>query len=278
MERSPVSVSTLRLLAITTALALAGVIAVNGLANALPLNGVGTGQLSDELPNLFVPAGITFAIWGLIYLLLALYAGAVVMEAFGCRAGSAWTAADAGLFLANAAANIGWIFAWHWRLVGLALLLMIVILTTLILLEEKNYRRLKARASLGVARPFRRFLLSTPLNVYLGWIMVATIANVTALLVSLGWDGWGLDPRIWAVLVIDVATILAVSLVLYRRAIAAPLVVVWAFAGIVIKRLAVDGAATRAVWLSALIGSGLILIVLVISRLPQGRSSSLREG
>lgn len=277
MERNPVSISTLRLLAIITVLALAGVITVNGLANALPLNGVGTGQLSDELPNFFVPAGITFAVWGLIYLLLAGYVGAVVMDAFSGRAGSAWTATDAALFLANAAANIGWIFAWHWRLVRLALLLMIVILATLILLEERNFRRLKAGASLGIAKPFRRFLLSAPINVYLGWIMVASIANATALLVSLGWNGWGLDPRIWAVIVIDVATILAVSLVLYRRAIAAPLVVVWAFAGIVIKRLAIDGAATRAVWLSALIGSGLILIVLVISRLPQKRSSSLRD-
>ncbi|MFA4886295.1 MAG: tryptophan-rich sensory protein, partial [Desulfotomaculaceae bacterium] len=50
-----------------------GMIVVNMLANILPINGVTTGQVSDSYPNLFAPVGITFAIWGLIYLLLAGY-------------------------------------------------------------------------------------------------------------------------------------------------------------------------------------------------------------
>ena len=72
----------LRFVSIMSAIAFAAVIAVNGLANALPLNGANTGVLSDEIPNLFVPAGLTFAIWGVIYLLLAGYVFAVIREAW----------------------------------------------------------------------------------------------------------------------------------------------------------------------------------------------------
>jgi hypothetical protein len=88
------------------------VVTVNALANILPINGVGTGQLSDELPNLFVPAGLTFSIWGLIYLLLAGYSIAVVAGALGKKPAAMWTAADDWIFSLNMAANAGWIFAW----------------------------------------------------------------------------------------------------------------------------------------------------------------------
>ena len=47
------------------------VVAVNVLAVRLPLNGSTPQQISDQYPNLFVPAGLTFSIWGIIYLLLA---------------------------------------------------------------------------------------------------------------------------------------------------------------------------------------------------------------
>lgn len=48
-------------------------ITANALANSIPINGLNTGEVSDSYPNLFAPAGITFAVWGLIYLLLAAY-------------------------------------------------------------------------------------------------------------------------------------------------------------------------------------------------------------
>jgi hypothetical protein len=186
-------------LALLSALAFVGIVVVNGLANALPLNGANTGVLSDEIPNLFVPTGLTFSIWGLIYLLLAGYVVALLKEAR--RGGlSAWTGPDALLFLTNAAANIGWIFAWHWRMVGLAMALMLVILGSLIGLERRNQKKLDSGGALYPAAPggqdrgqaLRRFFLTVPVRVYLGWISVATIANATALLVkTLGWPGDG---------------------------------------------------------------------------------------
>jgi hypothetical protein len=252
--------------ALLSAVAFLGVVVVNGLANALPLNGANTGVLSDEIPNLFVPAGLTFSIWGLIYLLLAGYIVAVFKEQ---RRGqdSAWTGRDAALFLINMAANIGWIFAWHWRLVGTAMILMLVILGSLIALEQGNQKKLDSGGPLYPAAPSaegkgeapRRFFLTVPLRVYLGWISVATIANATAVLVKAGWGGFGLDPRFWTVLVIIAGLVVALGFSVWKRQAAAPLVVVWAYAGIVIKRLQTDAQYSAVVWIAALAAAVLIL-------------------
>lgn len=235
-------------------------VAVNALANILPINGVGTGALSDEIPNLFVPAGLTFSIWGFIYLLLAGYAAAVLAHAFRPKAGEAgWEAADGWAFCLNMAANTLWILAWHHRRTGLALLLMLVILATLLFLEERNASRGRARtAGKGGAGMVRRFLLRTPVNVYLGWICVATIANVTAVLVKAGWGGFGLDSRIWTVALIAAGLAAGLLLVFLRGAVAAPLVIVWAYAGIVIKRLGTDADYSSAVWIAAIAAAAVL--------------------
>lgn len=276
---------TTRILALISAAAFAGVVAVNGLANALPLNGVNTGTLSDELPNLFVPAGLTFSIWGLIYLLLAGYVAAAVREAWspapagGTAAAvsaaavpAAWGGRDAGLFIANAAANMAWIGAWHWRRVGTSLILMSVILGTLIALEVGSRKKLASGGSLEKALPgkkggVRRFFLTVPLRVYLGWICVATIANVTALLVKTGWGGFGLDPRAWTVIVIIVGLALALEFSIAKRQIAAPLVVVWAYAGIVLKRVQTDPVYSAPVWIAAALAALILLISIVRLRI-----------
>ena len=271
----------LRLAACLSAVAFAAVLTVNALATILPLNGVNTGALSDEIPNLFVPAGLTFSIWGLIYILLAGYLAAAIREAWrgrGVARGSAeplaraWTGRDAALFLVNMAANAGWIFAWHWRQIGLAMVLMLIILETLISLELGSQRKLSkggalARDSGQDAGAVWRFFLTVPLRVYLGWISVATIANLTALLVKAGWNGFGLDPRIWTVLVIAAGLLVALGFSLARRQLAAPLVVVWAYAGIVIKRTQADAAYSAPVWIAAGFAALLILLSFALARL-----------
>jgi hypothetical protein len=257
-----------RAAAVLSILAFTGMVAVNGLASALPLNGVNTGQLSDELPNLFVPAGITFSIWGLIYLLLAGYVASAARETFRSSAGTlgAWTGRDGALFILNAAANSAWILAWHWRLVGTSLVIMLVLLGILIALERDTERKLGPGGILerspdpepGSAR-LRRFLLSVPLRVYLGWICVALIANATALLVKTRWDGFRLDPRVWTVGVILAGLAVALGFTIWKRQVAAPLVVVWAYAGIVLKRVRTDPDYSAPVWIAAGLAALIIL-------------------
>ncbi len=262
-------------LALVVLAAFAGVLTVNALANALPLNGANTGVLSDEIPNLFVPAGLTFSIWGLIYLLLAALAAAILYQAFSKNPlPGAWTAKDGVLLVANYVFNVGWIFAWHWRLLPLSLALMLALLVTLVLLAESAFKKLSSGGALHPgsspkAPALLRLALTTPIHVYLGWICVATIANVTAVLVKAGWNGWGIDPRVWTVIVIGAGLAVALALVYRRRAVTAPLVVVWAYAGIVIKRYPLEGMADPAVWIAALVAGVVILALTIFAALKR---------
>ena len=77
----------------------------------------------------------------------------------------------------------------------------------------------------------------TPFSVYLGWITVATVANVTAFLVSINWDGLGISETIWTWIVLSVATIIATIIILQRKDVAYTLVPIWAFIGIFIKQI-----------------------------------------
>jgi hypothetical protein len=264
MEKTAANRSSVKLLAILSLVLFLGVITVNALANILPINGVGTGTLSDEIPNLFVPAGLTFSIWGLIYLLLAIYVGAVTIGAFKGR--EDWSVADGIAFSINMAANIGWIFAWHYRQVGLALVIMLVILATLVALAE-------GKAAKEASGRLRRSLFDLPIGVYLGWICVATIANVTALLVKIGWNGFGIDPRVWTVVVIAAGLAVGLLFVIKRKKWAPPLVIVWAYAGIVIKRVGVDREYSAAVWIAAA-ASAVILLAAVAAMLIANRKKA----
>jgi hypothetical protein len=248
-------------------------VTVNALANILPINGVGTGQLSDEIPNLFVPAGLTFSVWGLIYLLLTVYTLTVLFQAFRKGGSTAWTHADGLIFSLNMAANAAWIFSWHYRLVPLSLLIMLVIFGTLLWLEERNATRLLVGKQTLGSNKVGRFLLTTPINVYLGWICVATIANVTAVFVTFNWDGFGLDPRAWTVAVIIAGMLVGLLLIFLRKAVAAPLVIVWAYAGIVIKRTQTDGDYSGVIWVSAIVAAAVLVIAIGAKLLASGRKS-----
>jgi len=264
MEKTAANRASVKILALLSLVLFLGVVTVNALANILPINGVGTGTLSDEIPNLFVPAGLTFSIWGLIYVLLAIYVGAVTIGAFKGR--EDWGVADGIAFSLNMAANIGWIFAWHYRQVGLALVIMLVILATLVALAEGRAAKASKTASGGL----RPLLLDLPIGVYLGWICVATIANVTALLVKVGWNGFGIDPRVWTVIAIAAGLAVGLLFVIKRKKWAPPLVVVWAYAGILIKRVGADRDYSAAVWIAAA-ASAVILLAAVGAMLIANR-------
>jgi translocator protein len=96
-----------------------------------------------------------------------------------------------------------------------------------------------------------RWLSRIPFSAYLGWITVATVANATAALVTAGWNGFGLAPEVWAVAMVVVASLLALVMLLTRRDAAYALVVVWALAGIGLKRSADASAAGQVVYVAA---------------------------
>ena len=223
MEKKPLQI--LNIFAAIFALTL------NGLANALPINGRNTGEISDSIPNLFVPSGLTFAIWGVIYLLIilfAIYQGRDIFKTekedmpFLKRIGP-W-------FIIGQLANGVWILFWHYGQMAISVAIMLLLLVSLLI----SYQRM----NIGRDKvPFAEKIgVHTMVSVYLGWISVATIANITALLVTNGWNGWGLSEATWTVVVIIVAIILGVLMLVLRKDIAYTAVIIWSLYGIALKR------------------------------------------
>jgi hypothetical protein len=102
-----------------------------------------------------------------------------------------------------------------------------------------------------------------PFSVYLGWITVATIANVTVLLVRVGWNGFGLQPQVWAAMVIIAAALIAIAVLATRRDAAFGLVVLWALSGIAIKRSADPTLESHVVLITALICGAAVAAALI---------------
>ena len=231
-------------------------IVVNALANTLPINGKTTGELSDLYPNLFVPAGLTFSIWGLIYLLLAVFAIYQIAAPF--RSSADFLHRIGPLFIITSAANIGWIYLWHYQKVSASLIMMLVLLASLLAV----YLRL----GIGVrgASWRERLLVQVPFSVYLGWITVATVANVTAVLVHVGWNRFGASQELWTVVVLIVAALITLAVLFTRNDLFYALVILWAFLGILIKRLAVDSPPSRAIIVTLGITMAAIAIVLAL--------------
>ena len=244
-----------RTLQILNTLGFALVITLNTLANALPINGFNTGELSDQYPNLFVPAGFTFSIWGIIYLLLL---GFVIYQ-FTRPAAEANVPQRIGpWFFLSCLFNASWILAWHYLMPGLSLLIMLALLGSLIVIYRRVYEApaLEAKGA--------RWWVELPFSVYLGWITVATIANATAVLVDLGWKGGGLPEPVWTVVMIVVAIGMGVWFAWRQSDIFYALVVAWALAGIIGRRN--SEAATAAypgIVIAAAIGIGLLMILVI---------------
>ncbi len=205
-----------------------GVVTVNALANALPINGYTTGELSNMYPNLFTPAGITFSIWAVIY--LALFAFVVytsLRKTEGLKLIGLW-------FFVSCLANAGWILAWHHRMMVLSVFIMLILLFSLV----QAYRNL----GIGIRKvsPAEKYCVHAPFSIYLGWITVATVANITTLLVDIGWNAWGLPPNFWTAAVILVATMIGLYILHLNNDILYTLVLVWAFGGIIYQRYVLD--------------------------------------
>lgn len=209
-----------------------GMVAVNALANILPINSVTTGGVSDSYQNLFAPAGITFSIWGLIYLLLAGYTAFQLLERNNAKKQLFLEKVNI-YFILTSFVNIVWIFAWHYRLIGLSLLLMLALLISLIKIADiTRDEKMTTREKIFVKVPFA---------VYFGWITIATIANVTVFLVSLGWNGFGIGEVLWMVAVLFVGVLISTWWMIKDNSIAYGLVPVWAYLGIYIKHTSESG-------------------------------------
>jgi len=206
-------------------------VVVNYLANSLPINNRSTGDISNAYPNLFAPAGLTFSIWGLIYLLL----GGYVIYQFGKKDQKTEELLKKinPLFIATSIANISWIFAWHYDFIGVSVIIMAAMLFFLIKIADILRKE--------PLKSWEKLFIWAPFSIYFGWITVAAIANITVFLVSIGWNGFGIADFIWTSIILLIGSLIGALRMWKDKNIAYGLVLVWAYLGILLKHLSTDG-------------------------------------
>ena len=231
------------------------VITINALANILPINGLNTGQISGFYPNYFVPAGFTFGIWGVIYVLLFGFVITSFVIAFGKSDEISFKTLQkiSFPFQITCLLNAGWILAWHYLQLGFSLVIMIALLVFLakIFLSVTSQPQPSAKSI--------AFWLHQPFFVYLGWISVATIANFTALFVGIGWQGGLMSPVLWSIMMICIAFLLGCFFIIRYKTYAYAFVLAWAFFGIYSKQI-ID---SKLVGYTALFASSAILALII---------------
>ncbi len=204
---------------------------VNFLANSLPINNRSTGDISNAYPNLFAPAGLTFSIWGLIYLLLA---GYVIYQFINnSQKTEEFFNKINPFFIASSLANIAWIFAWHYDYIGLSVLIMATLL--FLLIKIANIIRVQKFSSL------EKIFIWAPFSIYFGWITVAAIANITVFLVSITWNGFGVSEFIWTIIILLIGALIGILRMQKDKNIAYGLVFIWAYLGILLKHISANG-------------------------------------
>ena len=231
---------------------------VNILASALPLNGQNTGEISDRFQVYFVPAGYVFSIWGIIYI------GWIAFTIYQFRPSqkeSPRLRRLGYLFALSNIANATWLFTWHYNFFGVGVLVMLTLLSLLI----ASYLRLDVNRA-SVSR-VERWSVDIPFSIYLGWITVATVANVTDWLYLIQWDGFGIPATTWAVIMLGVASLLGLAMTITRRDAAYLFVLVWSFIGIAVKQTSAPSVVTSA-WVAAT-----LMLVLAIYSLMRRRTA-----
>ncbi|MFN2273342.1 MAG: tryptophan-rich sensory protein [Anaerolineales bacterium] len=241
---------------VVNVIAFLAVVVVNTLANILPLNGLNTGEISDRFQVFFVPAGYVFAIWGVIYLALGAF---TIYQALPGQRDNARLQRIGYLFAASSVANIAWLFLWHYEYFLWTLVAMITLLIILIAL----YLRLKIGRE--PVKRVERWLVDIPFSIYLGWISVATAANITQMLWYVGWDGFGIAPEMWAVLILLVVAVLSTAMAISRGDVAYLLVIIWASVGIAVKQQPTPVVSITA-WAVAAYAAILVILALIVQR------------
>lgn len=229
-------------------------ISVNALANILPINNTTTGDVSNAYPNLFAPAPVTFSIWGIIYAFLAAYT--IYQSGLFRKSVSDDTQKLLGrinkYYVASSLANMFWIFSWHYFQIWLSVIFMLIILYCLIKVADiTGKQKLSAKEDLLVRIPF---------SIYLAWITVATIANITTFLVSINWNGCGLSRPFWTISVLLIGAVIGLARMFKDKSAAFGLVLIWAYYGIWLKHTIVFNNQYPAVITATIICVGLFTL------------------
>ncbi|MCW5519033.1 tryptophan-rich sensory protein [Aureitalea sp. L0-47] len=217
-----------KLLQVLNAITFVSVVVVNYFSNTGEMNNTTIGEVSGDLTTLFTPAGYAFSIWGVIYLFLlgfVIYQGrslfvSVKDDDFILKTG--------GWFILSNLANAAWVFCWLYGYTAWSVVCIFLLLFSLLkIVVNNNMERWDAPL------PVIAFLW-WPFVIYSGWVTVACIANVSAWLQKIGWDGFGISETIWTVIMIVIAGIINFWITWSRNMREFALVGAWALVAIAI--------------------------------------------
>lgn len=232
-------------------------IAVNALANIIPIGIGNTGTVSKKYANLFTPAPYTFAIWGAIYLLMGVF---VLYQ---------WGLFDAGTnsdkirrsigpwFAISCVLNIGWVFAWHYDVIWLSMALIAALLLSLMVINDRN--------SVHDMRTVDTLCVTVGFDIYFGWIIAATIANICVYLTSIGWNGWGLSDSFWTVVIVLVGAVIGSAVVLTQHRWLSGVSIIWAYGGIFFRHITNFDYAHGSLYIIAALFTGITAIICAIA-------------
>jgi MFS family permease len=240
--------------------AVSGTIAWNSITQVLPLNNQTSADIANRFSdNYFLPANYVFSIWGIIYIGLIAFA---VYQALPSQRENPRMRTIGYWFALSSLANCLWLLLFHYNQFALSTVAMIVLLVSLIVI----YRRLREGSpQISTAE---RWAVWIPFSIYLGWITVATVANVTYVLLDARWDGLGLSYQTWGVIMLVVAALIAAAFAFVNRDLAYAAVIVWAYVGIIARFPDLQAIVIVAAIMAALVGLA-ALISLFMSRSGQ---------
>lgn len=191
---------------------------INFISVVYKIGGKSIKELSDKYDNLFTPSSSTFAIWSLIYLLMFVF---LVVQFLSRNNDSVLV--KTAYFSLSCLFNFSWIVAWQYEFIFLSLLIMAGLLAVLV---KINYE-IKTQG-----QEFFKLVF----GIYLGWICIATIANATAFLVSLGFD-FNIQFQVVATILVLLIGVAIVFWTMYRLSnFYLAISVSWALLGIYQKR------------------------------------------
>jgi hypothetical protein len=210
-------------------MALVATIVVNYLSNTGIFNDNTMSSVSAGYHNLFTPAGYAFSIWGLIYLALTAFVIYQARGIFNTKDVPKVVDNIGWMFVLSCVANCLWIVAWLYDYTGMSVLIMCLLLSALITIVMRTRMEMDLLTLKQIAFEW------WPFAIYLGWICVALIANVAAYLTKIQWDGLGVDPVIWTIIMIVVAAAVNVLLIWKRNLRESASVGAWGLAAVAVE-------------------------------------------
>ncbi|GEK88252.1 TspO and MBR related proteins [Alkalibacterium putridalgicola] len=212
----------------------AGLLVLTLIVNAMGafgwINDMSQQEVSDMYPTLITPAPSTFSIWSVIYTLLIISI-IVMLIRYNDSYYEEAIEEISYLFWLSCFLNIIWIITFSYILIGLSTLFIFAFLIVMVLIVKR----------VGKIQKKRRWLLPITFGLYSGWLFIATVVNISAWLVKIEWNGFGIAEEVWAVIILLIAVGLTAFVLFSTENAIFPIPIAWAYFGIYNKLISPEG-------------------------------------